>query len=229
MVENNHDASARGKRSSAVGGSRRRVTTHFGPRPATPTPDNGVRYSDVRVWDEDNRPTGPAPDPGRRYSKYGHLTSQHLVDVHDQLRAELAELRELMRHVIEGNLTPGAMRSRINKMSVRQHSWNLGAYCASYCRVVTNHHQIEDYSVFPHLRRADTRLRPVIDRLDEEHDAIHEVVVGLDKAVVAFANDPAKFEELRASIDLLTDTLLSHLSYEERELLEPIARLGLHS
>jgi hypothetical protein len=27
-------------------------------------------------------------------------------------------------------------------------------------------------------------------------------------------------------VDLLSDTLLSHLSYEERELIEPIARLG---
>jgi hypothetical protein len=31
---------------------------------------------------------------------------------------------------------------------------------------------------------------------------------------------------LRDAVDLLTDTLLSHLSYEERELVEPLARLG---
>jgi hypothetical protein len=35
-------------------------------------------------------------------------------------------------------------------------------------------------------------------------------------------------KELRAAIDLLTDTLLSHLSYEERELVEPLARLGFY-
>jgi hypothetical protein len=29
-------------------------------------------------------------------------------------------------------------------------------------------------------------------------------------------------------VDLLTDTLLSHLSYEERELVEPLARLGYY-
>jgi hypothetical protein len=28
-------------------------------------------------------------------------------------------------------------------------------------------------------------------------------------------------------VDLLTDSLLSHLSYEERELVEPLARLGI--
>ncbi len=33
---------------------------------------------------------------------------------------------------------------------------------------------------------------------------------------------------LQRSIDLLTDTLLSHLAYEERELLHPLAQYGLN-
>jgi hypothetical protein len=32
--------------------------------------------------------------------------------------------------------------------------------------------------------------------------------------------------DLRSAVDLLTDTLLSHLSYEEGELVEPLGRLG---
>jgi hypothetical protein len=32
---------------------------------------------------------------------------------------------------------------------------------------------------------------------------------------------------LTAAVDLLTDTLLSHPSYEERERVEPLARLGM--
>jgi hypothetical protein len=31
-----------------------------------------------------------------------------------------------------------------------------------------------------------------------------------------------------AAADLLTDTLLSHLAYEERELVEPLARLSFY-
>ena len=34
--------------------------------------------------------------------------------------------------------------------------------------------------------------------------------------------------QARAVLDLLTDALLSHLSYEERELVEPLARLGFY-
>jgi hypothetical protein len=30
-------------------------------------------------------------------------------------------------------------------------------------------------------------------------------------------------------VDLLSDTLLSHLSYEERELVEPLARFGFQA
>ena len=32
--------------------------------------------------------------------------------------------------------------------------------------------------------------------------------------------------EVQRSVDLLTDTLLSHLAYEERELVGPLARQG---
>ena len=44
-------------------------------------------------------------------------------------------------------------------MTMRQNDWALGAYCQSYCRLVTTHHTIEDQSMFPHLRAATTRSR----------------------------------------------------------------------
>ncbi len=40
--------------------------------------------------------------------------------------------------------------------------------------MVTTHHTLEDIGVFPHLRRADPQLGPVLDRLVEEHHVIHE-------------------------------------------------------
>jgi hemerythrin-like domain-containing protein len=114
-------------------------------------------------------------------------------------------------------------------MTMRQNNWTLGTYCESYCRVVTVHHTIEDQSMFPYLRDRDPRLAPVIDRLQAEHRVIHDVLDGVDRALVAFvsAGDGAgALAGLRAAADLLSDTLRSHLAYEERELVEPIARLG---
>ncbi|MFF3443070.1 LLM class flavin-dependent oxidoreductase [Streptosporangium sp. NPDC002721] len=194
----------------------------------TPTPDDGVRLSDVRVWDETARPTGPAPDPDRTYTPGEQATGRHLIDVHDQLRQELAEIRRLIEEVTAGAMDPGVARSHINTMTMRQNNWTIGVYCESYCRIVTTHHTIEDQSLFPHLRRADPRLKPVVDRLEQEHHVIHEVLEGVDRALVAFVSEPEGHKALRAAMDLLTDSLLSHLSYEERELVEPLARLGAH-
>ncbi|MEV4110360.1 LLM class flavin-dependent oxidoreductase [Nonomuraea sp. NPDC049695] len=196
------------------------------PFPATPTPDDGVRLTDIRVWDESARPTAPRSDPGRRYTPAEQANAQHLIDVHDHLRGELAQLRDLVDQVAAGTIDAGAARSHISTMTMRQNNWTLGAYCESYCRLVTMHHSAEDAMVFPTLRRAEPALTPVIDRLEEEHHAIHKVLERLDRALVAFVGDPAGLDDLRIAVDLLTDSLLSHLSYEERELVEPLARHG---
>ncbi|WP_433384412.1 LLM class flavin-dependent oxidoreductase [Micromonospora sp. KLBMP9576] len=192
-----------------------------------PTPDDGVRRSAIRVWDESTRPAGPAPDPARTYTPDDQAGAQHLIDVHDGLRAELARLHDLVEQVGAGLLDAGTARSHINTMTMRQNKWTLGTYCESYCRVVTTHHTLEDRAIFPHLRGGDARLAPVLDRLEQEHHAIHDVLERVDRALVAFVSVSDGMPELRAAVDLLSDTLLSHLAYEERELVEPIARLGL--
>jgi alkanesulfonate monooxygenase SsuD/methylene tetrahydromethanopterin reductase-like flavin-dependent oxidoreductase (luciferase family) len=192
-----------------------------------PTADDGTRRSSTRVWDESARPTGPAPDPDRTYTPHELAAGQHLVDVHDHLRAELARVRDLVEQVVGGAVDAGAARSQIQAMTLRQNNWTVGTYCESYCRVVTVHHTLEDQTMFPRLRRGDPRLVPVVDRLQQEHHAIHDVLERVDRALVAFVAGPDGATELRGAVDLLTDTLLSHLAYEERELVEPIARLGV--
>jgi alkanesulfonate monooxygenase SsuD/methylene tetrahydromethanopterin reductase-like flavin-dependent oxidoreductase (luciferase family) len=192
----------------------------------TPTPDDGTRLSDVRLWDENDRPVAPVREGGT-YTAEQRATGQHLVDVHDHLRAELAQLRDLVEQVAAGTLDAGAARSHVNRMTLRQNNWTLGTYCEAYCRVVTTHHTLEDRAMLPALRAADPGLAPVIDRLAAEHHVIHDVIERVDRALVGLVSEPDGMAGLRAAIDLLTDTLLSHLSYEERELVEPLARLGL--
>ncbi len=207
---------------------RDRVDAPTEPTPAglAPTPDDGVRLSASMPWDESTRPSRPA-DPGATYTARGRSVGQHLIDVHDMLRRELTELRQLLGQVRDGALSAGAARSALNEMALRQNDWTLGAFCSRYCRVVATHHSLEDESIFPHLAR-DPGLAPVIDRLTEEHLVIHDAIEAVDRALVAHINHPEDFEPLQAALDLLTDTLLSHLSYEERELVEPLARLGFY-
>ncbi|MEU4555120.1 LLM class flavin-dependent oxidoreductase [Micromonospora violae] len=204
-----------------------RATVTGGAFAVVPTADDGVRRSERRVWDESTRPTGPAPDPERTYTPQEQATGAHLVQIHDGLRAELAQIHDLIEQVAAGEIDAGAARSHINTMTMRQNRWTLGVYCESYCRIVTTHHTIEDQSFFPRLRARDPRLGPVVDRLEQEHHVIHDVLEGVDRALVAYVGSPDGLAELRAAVDLLTDALLSHLSYEERELVEPLARLGI--
>jgi alkanesulfonate monooxygenase SsuD/methylene tetrahydromethanopterin reductase-like flavin-dependent oxidoreductase (luciferase family) len=192
-----------------------------------PTADDGTRRSERDAWDESTRPSGPEPDPTRTYTAHEQASGQHLIDVHDALRAELDQLHDLMEQVAAGTLDAGGARSHINTMTMRQNKWTLGTYCESYCRIVTTHHTLEDRGVFPRLRAGDRRLGPVIDRLEQEHDVIHGLLEHVDQALVQFVAVPDGMPQLRAAVDLLGDALLSHLAYEERELVEPIARLGL--
>lgn len=180
------------------------------------------------LWDESKRPKGPAPEADAVYTASGRAMGRQLIGVHNHLRDELTKVRSIVDQVADGILDVGEARSEINTMTMRQNNWTMGAYCESYCRLVTLHHTLEDTSLYPQLREGDARLGPVLDRLTEEHQVIHEVLERLDAALVATVAEPHRIGEVQKAVDLLTDTLLSHLSYEEGELVEPMARIPYH-
>ena len=194
----------------------------------TPTPDDGTRLAAAVAWDESTRPHRPPAGPDVTYSDRGRLVGQQLVNVHDLLRTELTELREMLAQVRDGALNATDARSELNEMALRQNDWTVGAFCSQYCGRVAQHHGVEDASVFPYLARAEPALAPVIQRLTDEHLVIHDAIQLVDAALVREINDPADRDGIQAAIDFLTDALLSHLSYEEREIVEPLARLGFY-
>jgi Hemerythrin HHE cation binding domain len=182
----------------------------------------------VRLWDETTRPVTPSAPAAHAYSGTGKAIGRHLADVHDHLRRELSQVRDLLGQVKRGSVTIAGARAALNEMTLRQNNWTLGAYCAAYCTMLTQHHGIEDRADFPHLRRADPRLGPVIDRLEQEHVIIHEVVPGVDQALVDLVSKPDDFSRLQDRVDLLTEALESHLSYAERQITEPLTRFGFY-
>src|SRR3954449_12225285 len=182
---------------------------------------------DDTTWDETTRPTlaEPADTP---YSATQETFHRHLVEIHDHLRSELTRLHGLVEEVRRGVLTAAEARSEVHAMSLRQNNWTLGAYCQSYCGFVNGHHSLEDASVFPHLRRSDPAVAPVLDRLAEGDVTIHGLLDGVERALVTLVreNDATALDAVEQSIDLLGDRLLSHLAYEERELRGPLSRHG---
>ena len=202
------------------------------PLTVQPTTDDGRRLVEEQPWDESSRPTAAKPLDAT-YTTAQQAVPQHLIEVHDGLRGELERVRSVLSQVRAGSLQVGVARSIINTMAIRQNNWTLGAFCESYCRIVASHHTLEDTGIFPHLRRVQPDLVPVIDRLEQEHEVIADVLDALDRALVGLVDEEVygttgqkALDELEHQLDLLTDTLLSHLAYEERELVHPLAAHG---
>jgi alkanesulfonate monooxygenase SsuD/methylene tetrahydromethanopterin reductase-like flavin-dependent oxidoreductase (luciferase family)/hemerythrin-like domain-containing protein len=166
-------------------------------------------------------------NPDAVVTRNGRRSQETLLGVHEHLRQELEQIREAAASVAAGRLDPAAARSLMNKLTLRQNYWTLGAFCAQYCRVVTIHHTIEDQHMFPGLQREEAALAPVLDRLHWEHEVIADVLDQFDKALVAMMRDPAQVKDVQRVADELRDALLSHLAYEEDELLEALGRSAI--
>jgi alkanesulfonate monooxygenase SsuD/methylene tetrahydromethanopterin reductase-like flavin-dependent oxidoreductase (luciferase family) len=193
-----------------------------------PTPDEAIRLSDRAPWDDSTRPRRDRSGPEVIYTDRGRRVAKQLIAVHDLLRRELSDLRHILRQVRDEAIQAGEARAALNEMVLRQNDWTLGTVCARYCSVVAQHHGAEDAAMFPHLAVREPQLTPVIDRLTEEHLVIHDAIQEVDRALVQHMTRPEDHDAIQAAIDYLTDALLSHLAYEEQELVEPLARLGFY-
>jgi hemerythrin-like domain-containing protein len=180
----------------------------------------------AETLNEDARPHLPK-DPHATVTPNGRRSQETLLGVHEHLRRELAEIREAATAVAEGRMDPATARSLMNRLTLRQNYWALGSFCAQYCRIVSVHHTIEDQHMFPGLWREQESLAPVLERLQWEHEVIAAVLDRFDRALVAMMGDSRRIEDVRHVADELHTALLSHLAYEEDELLEPLGRSSI--
>ena len=87
----------------------------------------------------------------------GRAQQQLLRSVHQHLREELQQIRDVVAQVVDGETDISAARHHINHLTMWQNYWTLGSFCASYCRVVAIHHTIEDQTMFPGLAAHEPR------------------------------------------------------------------------
>ncbi|SED96415.1 nitroreductase/quinone reductase family protein [Streptomyces sp. TLI_105] len=134
-------------------------------------------------------------DPARH-----RAIAAHLVKVHDELRAELATLRE-------GLEAPApTLGSR------------LARHCLTFCGALHAHHHNED-GVFDLLERQFPDLAGSLDRMRREHRVVARTVEELETLLTSGAA-PAT---LRTEVDRLTANLEEHFAYEESQLLPALA------
>lgn len=135
-----------------------------------------------------------------------------LIAWNRELRAAHERLRAALR-IAAGS--PGADSGAKSR--------DLLLYCHGFCAALGGHHAGEDGVLFPELSARHPELRPVIERLGQDHQMIAALLGELDEALGSRA--PAA--ELAARLRGLSAIMESHFRYEERKLLGILAQLEL--
>ena len=146
------------------GGARRRrprgPRDGGGPFAVTPTPDDGTARERRRRLGRGPPARAvrlrPRPPLHARHSRPPASTSS--TSTTGSARSS-PRLRDLIEQVAAGHRDPAAVRSFINRMTIRQNGWTLGAFCASYCRVVTGPPHARGPLHLPPSARARRRSR----------------------------------------------------------------------
>ncbi|TDC46413.1 hemerythrin domain-containing protein [Micromonospora sp. KC207] len=136
-----------------------------------------------------------------------------LIEIHQWLREELALLRA---GLAAGPAPPGdGGRSR-----------SLRAHCLSFCSALTRHHTGEDAGAFRVLAEQVPELRPVLEKLAQDHRLIDGIVRRIEELVAApLADDPAAAARVLAELDGLTAVVESHFGFEERRIVAALDAL----
>ena len=157
---------------------------------------------------------------------FGEALVQELLWVHDVIRRDLAIVRELADQVADGE-PAAAVQERLHELETRGPLWQLKYGCLHWCRHVHGHHSFEDSAWFPGLRAANEELAPVVDRLQEEHRGVADLLGELEVAVVALdRTDTSETRgHVRDTLLRLSEFLLAHLAFEEEAITPTLLEL----
>ncbi|GAB3148731.1 hemerythrin domain-containing protein [Microbispora hainanensis] len=97
---------------------------------------------------------------------------------------------------------------------------DLKTHCLTFCEALHEHHQGEDHIGFPLLEQHFPTLRPVLEKLRDEHVVVARIYHDLTEALRR-----EDLRQLRADLDRLTAELESHFDYEEEQLVAALNQL----
>ncbi|MFI9836197.1 hemerythrin domain-containing protein [Nonomuraea sp. NPDC051941] len=134
----------------------------------------------------------------------------HLIALHDDLRRDIAALREDASRLPADGDSPDPL-----VLPERLHS-----HCLSFCEALDAHHTTEDQSIFPFLAQEHPELSEVLDRLTSDHRTMATLLTDLRK-VAATPSAP----DFHANLERLSVELLTHLDREEHYLVPTLNSL----
>jgi hemerythrin-like domain-containing protein len=136
-----------------------------------------------------------------------------LIAIHDGLREELAELRGNVERYLDGR--GGRPRE-------------LKAHCLAFCSALDKHHSGEDAGAFPTLAERFPELRPVIGKLEEDHQLVAGILRRLDQVLVGITAEPDAdaADRVLGELEGLAAILESHFTFEERSIVTALNSLS---
>ncbi len=133
--------------------------------------------------------------------------------VHDILRRDLGEVRDLARRVADGASTT-EVRDGLAELEAGGPLFQLRTTCLGYCQLLHSHHGGEDEVLFPAVRRAAPHLAATVDRLEADHRDVSAVLNEIE-ALAHDLDESSARAALVEALNRLSTGLLEHLSYEE--------------
>jgi Hemerythrin HHE cation binding domain len=154
------------------------------------------------------------------------VSAPRLLDVHEQLRDDLAHLRVQADSLWRRQRTTDLLSSTAGVTNLVD---NLRLFCHRYGAQIDRHQKYENRWLFPSLRATHPRLGPLLDNLLLEHDEMTSQTeqIGLTAAVLSPTNAAAT-ADLRLQLEDVAYQLEIHLSHTEDHILHllPTASAG---
>lgn len=128
--------------------------------------------------------------------------------VHDALRRDLGRARTV--------LTEAPYPDDHQRVAVAEHLLWLMTW-------LHEHHESEDEGLYPVVRRQNPAAAELLDRMDEDHQAILPALAEVEGAAYVYRGSAAVRPWLVAAIDRLTEVAYPHLEREERQLMPVVS------
>jgi len=156
----------------------------------------------------------------------GRALLAELLWVHAMVRRDLSTVQQLAAGVVE-DLPADVLRAELVALETNGPLWKLKVDCLRYCRFVHMHHGAEDVMLFPSLRQANPAIGQVVDRLEEEHRKVSDLLDEVESSARALTDADSERARRRVADALngLAGHLLAHLDYEELSVGPTLRRL----
>jgi hypothetical protein len=150
-------------------------------------------------------------------TELGRALYEELLWIHSAIRRDLVTVRRLAADVAS-SMPAHALSAEIKDLKRDGKLWQLKMGCLRYCRFVHSHHNLEDAAFFPALREANPALNPVVDKLEDDHRKVSDLLDAVEEGadVLTKIDSDAVRRSITDTLTVLAERLLEHLDYEEQ-------------